>query len=152
MASINIDKVVCISLKSHNDSQLEAIGATYNISSEFLIKAKDVGCRKIWLHIGGGVVIAGLDTDNIEDIYFSKEYLPMTAKTRKAILALTPVKTPKMPSYAKNTQVEKVLESIDISELFEVELDVDTILDKINATGIDSLTKRELDFLNESSK
>lgn len=155
---INLKNVICISLKSHNEQQLDAIGATYNISHEYLVKAKNDGCKKVWLHIGGGVVIAGLDTEDMADVYFSPEYFPnLTTKLRKAVLAIKPVKTPKMPTWAKvanqpkvessNTEVQNEIKNIDISELLEVELDLDTILDKISATGMDSLTTKELEFL-----
>ena len=57
MATVDLKNVICISLKSHNETQLDAIGATYNISHEFLVKLKIEGCKKIWIHIGGGFVI-----------------------------------------------------------------------------------------------
>ncbi len=147
MKTLNLNKIFCVSLKSHNDSQLEAIAATYDVSFEFLVEAKSEGCKKIWLPIGGGVVIAGLDTDNIEDVYFSSEYLPMDSKTRKSILNIKPVKTPKMPSFAKSSKKQKT-DKVKV----EVVLDVDTILDKISAFGMSSITKKELDFLNSLSK
>lgn len=153
MATVNLNQVICISLKSHNESQLDAIGATYNIALDSLIKAKNDGCKRLWVHIGGGVVIAGLDTDNIEDVYFSPEYLPMTAKVRKSILAIKPVKTPKMPKSSK-VVIENVVDvNIDslLDEVFSV-LDIDSILDKISAKGMSSLTKKELEFLEKSSK
>ena len=147
MKTLNLNKIFCVSLKSHNDSQLEAIAATYDVSFEFLVEAKSEGCKKIWLPIGGGVVIAGLDTDNIEDVYFSSEYLPMDSKTRKSILNIKPVKTPKMPSFVKSSKKQKT-DKVKV----EVVLDVDTILDKISAFGMSSITKKELDFLNSLSK
>lgn len=152
MATVNLKNVVCISLKSHNESQLDAIGATYNISHEFLVKAKIEGCKKLWIHIGGGVVIAGLDTDNIEDVYFSAEYLPMTAKVRKAILAIKPVKTPKMPAFVKANKVADVEVTTKKVKKVKVELTLDGVLDKISACGMASLTKEELEFLKECSK
>jgi hypothetical protein len=156
---INLKNVVCISLKSHNEEQLDAIGATYNISLESLCEMKNKGCKKIWLHIGGGIVIAGLDTDNAEDVYFSPEYLPMTAKMRKAVLAIKPVKTPKMPTWVKLAnqskpepikEVKNEIKSNVIEQ--EQELDLDTILDKISNTGMQSLTESEKNFLINISK
>lgn len=156
MTTVNLNKVICVSLKSHNEAQLDAIGATYNLSLDSLLKAKNDGCKKMWIHIGGGVVIAGLDTDNIDDVYFSPEYLPMTAKVRKAILAIKAVKTPKMPTKAKAKVDEVEVDNlIDITNLIEEafsNLDIDAILDKISATGVASLTKKELEFLENSSK
>jgi len=156
MATLNLNKVICVSLKSHNESQLDAIGATYNISLDSLMKAKNDGCKKLWVHIGGGIVIAGLDTDNIDDVYFSPEYLPMTAKVRKAILAIKPVKTPKMPTKTKvkvdNVDVDNFVDITSLIDEAFSNLDVDAILDKISAKGMNSLTKKELEFLKNSSK
>ncbi len=142
MSTINLKNVICISLKSHTENQLDAIGATYDIDHEFLCKMKNDGCKKLWIHIGGGYVIAGLDTDNIDDVYFSPQYHPvLTSKIRKAVLSIKPVKVPKMPSFAKVKVEKKQVEKV------KVELTVDGVLDKISAFGMDSLTKEELNFL-----
>ena len=152
MKNLDITKVICISLKSHNDSQLQAVAATYNISFEDLMKLKTDGVYKIWIPIGGGVVIAGLDTTNVDDVYFSPEYLPMTSKVRKQILAIQPVKTPKMPKGVQVvSKVNKVKTEKEVSKS-QVVLEVDVILDKISAFGMSSLLKEELDFLNGYGK
>jgi hypothetical protein len=56
-----------------------------------------------------------------------------------------------------DTKVDNTVEvsNVFIEDLiaeFDVVLDVDTILEKISATGMKSLTKAELDFLNSLSK
>jgi hypothetical protein len=58
---------------------------------------------------------------------------------------------------AVDTKVDNTVEvsNVFIEDLiaeFDVVLDVDTILEKISATGMKSLTKAELDFLNSLSK
>ena len=63
-----------------------------------------------------------------------------------------------MPKATKvvDTKVDNIVVSnVFIEDLiaeFDVVLDVDTILEKISATGMKSLTKAELDFLNSLSK
>ena len=64
-----------------------------------------------------------------------------------------------MPKETKvvDTKVDNTVEvsNVTIDDLiaeFDVVLDVDTILEKISATGMKSLTKAELDFLNSLSK
>lgn len=152
MKKVDLSKVICISLKSHNESQLNAIGYTYNISLQDLMDLKIKGVNKIWIHINGGIVIAGLDTTNEKDIYFSPEYCPMTSKLTKQILSIKPVKTPKIKkpqntqTKIENTKVEKLTENTTKKTNVE-ELSVDSILDKISANGIKSLTERELSFL-----
>lgn len=147
MKSIDLKKVVCVSLKSHNESQLNAIAFTYDLSLVDLLDLKDKGVKKIWIHSGGGIVIAGLDTTNNDDIYFSPEYLPMTSKTRKQILSILPVKTPKI-SNKKTGSIKEQTKSSNFDNLeFSDKLDVDTILDKISSSGMNSLTEREIDYL-----
>ena len=139
---IDISKIICINLKSHNEDQIQSIAMYYNISYEFLLEIKGDGIRKIWLPIGGGYNVAMLDTKNIEDVYFFPHYLPMTARTRKAILSIEPVKTPK--------KIKNVTKNIDINPIVVVKstpLTLDFVLDKINAKGLKSLTKDELEFL-----
>ena len=153
--NVNINNLICISLKSHNDKQILAIAATYDIDYNALINLKSEGCQKIWIHKGAGFIVAGLDSSNIEDVYFSPNYLPMTAKVRNSVLKVTPVKTPKMPK-APRVVENKVENNVEVSNVtiddliaeFDVVLDVDTILDKITKKGMKSLTKVELDFLN----
>lgn len=152
MKNLDISKIICISLKSHNEKQLLAVAATYNISFEDLLKFKKDGVYKIWIPVGGGVVVAGLDTSNIDDVYFSPEYLPMTSKVRKQILAIRPVNTPKMPKDTKIQINSNELKSETLKDKQNVVLDVDVILDKISASGISSLLKEELDFLNKFGK
>lgn len=146
--NVNIDKVICISLRSHNKSQLDSIGETYDISLDCLLQAKEAGCKKLWIHVGGGIVIAAVDTDNIDDIYFSPQYLPMTSKLRKSILSLKPVKTPKVTK----SKLESFVTVDELLEDLDFELNVDDILDKINLKGMSSLSQKELEFLKGLSK
>jgi uncharacterized membrane protein YgaE (UPF0421/DUF939 family) len=50
----------------------------------------------------------------------------------------------------KNTEVEqtKVVSEVKSKTKKQVSLEIDTILDKINESGIDSLTKEEKEFLD----
>ena len=68
---------------------------------------------------------------------------------------IQPIKTPKMPKAPRvvETKVDNNFEvsNVFIEDLiadFDVVLDVDTILEKITNKGMKSLTKVELDFLN----
>jgi hypothetical protein len=86
-------------------------------------------------------------------------FCPITKREKDTLLKITPIKTPKMPKATKvvDTKVDNTVEvsNVNIDDLiaeFDVVLDVDTILEKISATGMKSLTKAELDFLNDLSK
>ena len=154
----DINKVICISLKSHNDQQLKAISEVYKLDFDGLLKIKECS-SKIWVEAGGEYVIAfsvksGDGTPEISD-----KFCPITKREKDALLKIAPIKTPKMPKATRvvDTKVDNTVEisNVTIDDLiaeFDVVLDVDTILEKISATGMKSLTKVELDFLNSLSK
>jgi len=152
----DINKVICISLKSHNDQQLKAISEVYKLDFNALLTIKDCS-SKIWVEAGGDYVIAFVSSTG--DTTVNTMFCPITKKEKDALLKITPIKTPKMPKATKvvDTKVDNTVEvsNVTIDDLiaeFDVVLDVDTILEKISATGMKSLTKSELDFLNDLSK
>ena len=153
----DINKVICISLKSHSDQQLKAISEVYKLDFNALIIVKDCS-SKIWVEAGGDWVIAGCDIVTNE-FSVCERFCPITKREKDSLLKIQPIKTPKMPKATKavDTKVDNTVEvsNVFIEDLiaeFDVVLDVDTILEKISATGMKSLTKAELDFLNSLSK
>jgi Trk K+ transport system NAD-binding subunit len=152
----DINKVICISLKSHNDQQLKAISEVYKLDFNALVTVKGTS-PKIWVEAGGDYVIAFVNS--VGDTTVNSIFCPITKREKDALLKITPIKTPKMPKATKvvDTKVDNTVEvsNVFIEDLiaeFDVVLDVDTILEKISATGMKSLTKAELDFLNSLSK
>jgi hypothetical protein len=154
----DINKVICISLKSHNDQQLKAISEVYKLDFNTLIDIKS-DLSKIWVEASGDYLIAFVANSGDGSPVIAKRYCPITKREKDALLKITPIKTPKMPKATKvaDTKVDNTVEisNVTIDDLiaeFDVVLDVDTILEKISATGMKSLTKAELDFLNSLSK
>jgi len=159
----DINKVICISLKSHNDKQLKAISEVYKLNFNALITIKDCS-SKIWVEAGGDYVIAFCVKSGDGTPEISDKFCPITKRERDALLKITPIKTPKMPKTTKvvdtkvvDTKADKNVEvsNVTIDDLIpdlDVVLDLDIILEKISATGMKSLTKSELDFLNNLSK
>jgi hypothetical protein len=152
----NINNVICISLKSHNEQQLKAISEVYKLDFDALLTIKD-SSSKIWVEAGGDYVIAFVNS--VGDTTVNTMFCPITKKEKDALLKVQPIKTPKMPKATRvvDTKVDNTVEisNVTIDDLiaeFDVVLDVDTILEKISATGMKSLTKAELDFLNDLSK
>lgn len=158
----DINKVICISLKSHNDQQLKAISEVYKLDFKTLVDVKS-DLSKIWIEQGGDYAIAFITNDN--DVpQIATRFCPITKREKDALLKIKPVKTPKMPKSTNDVDnTDNVSEStVELSDVsiddlingFDVEedLDVDKILDKISANGMSSLTKSELDFLNTMSK
>ena len=153
----NINKVICISLKSHNEQQLKAISEVYKLDFNTMVELKS-DASKIWVEAGGDYLIAFTTTDS-DTPQIATRFCPITKKEKDALYKIQPIKTPKMPKTTRvvETKVENNVEvsNVTIDDLiaeFDVVLDVDTILEKISATGMKSLTKAELDFLNSLSK
>jgi hypothetical protein len=149
----NINKVICISLKSHNEQQLKAISEVYKLDFNTMVELKS-DASKIWVEAGGDYLIAFTTTDS-DTPQIATRFCPITKKEKDALYKIQPIKTPKMPKTTRvvETKVENNVEvsNVTIDDLiaeFDVVLDVDTILDKITNKGMKSLTKAELDFLN----
>jgi hypothetical protein len=144
-------------MKSHNDKQLKAISEVYRIDFNALIRIKS-NASKVWVESDGDYIIAFTTIDS-DTPQVATRYCPITKKERDALLKIQPIKTPKIPKANKviNTKVDNTVEvsNVTIDDLipdFDIILDLDTILEKISATGMKSLTKTELEFLNNLSK
>lgn len=154
---ININKIVHLELrnkhgKKFSNTRIRFIADYLKIDGKFLIELSDK-YKNIWYASIDKTthLVYAIGADTCESPYsfqpFDVEYIDI--KDIKA------VEVPKTPTQTKK---EKVAKTNEISNIFiedligNVDLDVDTILDKISATGMVSLTKRELEFLNNLSK
>jgi hypothetical protein len=149
----NINKVICISLKSHNEQQLKAISEVYRLDFQGLVNSKGFS-SKIWAEIDGEYAIAYITNSGDGSVCINPKFCPMTKKQKDALLKIQPIKTPKMPKTQKVVVAEEV-ESVESTKVDvidnkypSVELTVDNVLDKISSYGINSLTKEELNFMN----
>lgn len=160
------DRVICISLKSHNQQQLFSIAEKYLISFEAICEMKNDGFTKIWVESGGRYVIACQHKSYPDDLIIKDNFNPLSKKDHDFLKQLRPVKVPKMPKnqIAKNNYKAFLNEGYDIKtpsmEKTKSEsvnrvtenLDLDSILDKIGQCGVNSLTKNEKLFLDNLSK
>ena len=159
------DRVICISLKSHNEQQLFSIAEKYALSFEVLVEMKADGFTKIWVESSGNFVIACIHKDYSDWFIVKDNFDPMSEQDSDFLKKIKQVKVPKMPKteLAKNNYKAFLNEGYNIKvesidrpirrkkKLIEV-LDLDAILDKINQSGIESLTANENEFLNNYSK
>ena len=130
----DINKVICINLNAHNEQQLKSISEVYKIDFESLIKLK-ITASKVWAESGGDWLIAFVNKcDDYNRVIIADKFCPITKREKESLLNIKPIKTPKMP---KNVNII---------------LDVDVILEKISASGIKSLSKEELNFLDNIPK
>jgi hypothetical protein len=155
MKSMNIDinKIVHLELrnkhgKKFSNTRLKFIAEFLSINSDFLVDLSDK-YDNIWF-INTGVTTMVFATCGVSS--YSFEPFSVGYDVVRDIKA---IEVPKTPPQTKKSKVVKTNEvgNVFIEDLIgDLDLDVDTILDKISATGMASLTKRELEFLNSLNK
>jgi len=149
---MNTKNIVCIELRTLNGKSLDRVAEANNISFESLDALKKEGVVKVWIDINttNRSYVAFLMKGE-KDITVKPAYCPISKREIKALANMTPF------VYKKTVKVDvKVDDVVEVSNVFiedlisdlDVVLDTDTILEKISATGMKSLTKAELDFLN----
>jgi hypothetical protein len=147
----NINKVICINLKSHNEQQLKAISEVYRLDFQALVDSKGLS-SKIWIETNGDYAIAFITNSGDGSVCINEKFCPITKKQKDALLKIKPIKTPKMPkkqkveSDVKSTKVDDI-----VSEYKSVELTIDNVLDKISQYGLNSLTVSEKKFLDDQN-
>jgi hypothetical protein len=146
---MNTKNIVCIELRTLNGKSLDRVAEANNISFESLDALKKEGVVKVWIDINttNRSYVAFLMKGE-KDITVKPAYCPISKREIKALTNMTPFVYKKV-----DVKVDDVVEvsNVFIEDLisdFDVVLDTDTILEKISATGMKSLTKAELDFLN----
>jgi SpoVK/Ycf46/Vps4 family AAA+-type ATPase len=159
--SFNINKVICISLKSHNEQQLKAISEVYKLDFNGLLKIKECS-SKIWVEAGGDYVIAfsvksGDGTPEISD-----KFCPITKREKDALLKITPIKTPKIPkaisfvetgNHLSELSTKQDEQKVDKPKLVKptnlINEDIVEELDKlIGLTAIKSAIKEQINYIN----
>ena len=155
--NIDINKIVHLELrnkhgKKFSNTRVRFIADYLKIDGDFLIDLSDK-YKNIWYASIDKTthLVYAIGADACESPYsfqpFNVEY--------SDVKDIKSVEVPKTPTQTKKT---KVVKTNELSEIFiedligNVDLDVDDILDKISDTGMASLTKRELEFLNSLSK
>lgn len=104
MGKIDLNKIICINLKSVNAQQLFAICETYRFGFETLYDDKKTGTHMIWL-AEGGLVVASVEECSFRpgQVVFQLNAaafqlnMALTKKELDRLKKIKPVKTPKMP-------------------------------------------------------
>lgn len=148
------DKVVCISLKSHSDEHLSAICDNLSLSFESISALKSEGIFKIWIEKNGEYLISFTTLKEPDYMNICENYsefadnLTMICFLKKIV----PVPTPKIKKKRDDSRVSTDLKSSVAVDKDRIILEVDTILEKIFKYGIQSISKKEKDFLDSRSK
>ena len=152
---MNWSNIICIEIKKYNDQQLDVICEQLNLQPGILKEFKESGSTRLYWEKDKPYVIGGLKREDLREkfskplykgLYLNVNYSHLTQKEKDKLLKIQPTdfktkKSVKSKSETKLTQKNS-------TEVFEV----DSILDKISALGITSLTKNEKKFLDDLSK
>jgi hypothetical protein len=152
---MDLKKIICIDLAKLSDKKLRIINDYIGLIPDYLIKTKKSGVKKIWLQPGNSRVfkmeLSNKAAEN--NLSYNKNIIGnMSINESKKLNRIKPndfsflFQTENSKSKNVDTDIDTLLERI-----IEPNLHVDKILDKISISGIGSLTKGELEFLNKYS-
>lgn len=163
MMSFDIDKLIRIDLKSFNEQEIFIIARFYELNFENIMKLKNDSFEQLYIQTTDGVVIA-----YIKDVFTIIDKYRVDKKTFKKLKSIKVCEIPTLineydvlENYLyylekgyniKTPSLDKKIEELRNKNSEKVVLDVDTILDKINESGVESLSKQEKDFLDKISK
>jgi hypothetical protein len=153
MENLNWDEIICIDLRSYNDESLALIEEFFGIANSGFIDNKKIGINKIYFIPNGGEAIAyevkkGYENKIDGDWYKGiSTTIPLSRRELKKLSEIKPLDFYKLRKELNKAAI-KDIEKIELVSETEVELELDTILEKISKSGITSLTKVEKDFLD----
>ena len=164
---LHLSKVACIKLRSNagnylNDSQILFLCYGCGINYFFIKKMLDKGYQMIWFEIEfydsiEPKLIAWKKNDSM---FFESKYNKIPEVLKAQISIIESYKIPKrdidinksLPADFISRVLNGYVEPEVIDHQSDVKLDMDSILDKINKSGIESLLKAEKRFLKNLSK
>ena len=153
MENLNWNEIVCIDLRSYNDESLAMIEEFFGIANSGFIDNKKIGINKIYFIPNGGEAIGyevkkGFENKIDGDWYKGiSTTIPLSRRELKKLSEIKPLDFYKLRKELNKAAI-KDIEKIELVSETEVELELDTILEKISKSGITSLTKIEKDFLD----
>lgn len=151
---MNWSNIICIEIKKYNNQQLDVICEQLNLQPGILKEFKESGSTRLYWEKDKPYVIGGLKREDLREkfskplykgLYLNVNYSHLTQKEKDKLLKIQPTdfKTKNVKSKSETKLSQK-----NSAEVFEL----DSILDKISALGITSLTKNEKKFLDDLSK
>jgi len=163
---INLNKVICVDLMKWNDQLINEFADYFGLNGEALCNNKKDGVKKYYISTeiedlntgfyGGHNVVAMEFTDKPKvntgghvTKHNLKLNVPFTTREIKKLREIEPFDFVK---FRKRKNIEasekRKLKKLEEQKSIEVNLDIDSILDKISKYGINSLSKQEKDFLD----
>lgn len=118
--------VICIDLTKFNNEKLVELAKNLDIDVEAVLHNKKVGFVKLFIYQESNRIIAFTTKNDKNNIQFTTYF-------KELLSSIEPIQLPK-------------------KQKGSIEMDIDTILDKISKYGMESLTINERKFLDDSSK
>jgi hypothetical protein len=166
MAVFDISKVIRIDLSSCSIQEIFIIARFYELNFENMLNLKNDNFKQLYIQTTDGSVIA-----YVKDTFNMIKQYRVNKKTFKKLKSIKFCEVPNLKNeydilenylYYIEQGYDMRIKSLDkkIEELRnkskkvvkEVVLDLDTILDKINESGLSSITEEEREFLDKISK
>jgi hypothetical protein len=154
MKSPNLDNVIHLELRNKHghkltNKKLQSISDSLEIDFEQLLMFNDT-YQKVWfMKDGSRMEVICVIYDGGDKLWFFSNYEGVSSDS---ILSIKPTEVVNKPREIKVLpKIPTILEVKPKKTRPEV-LDLDAILDKINESGMDSLTVGELEYLNGLSK
>jgi hypothetical protein len=156
---INLMNVKCLKLKSNSgrvlkDNQLQYIANEHHLPMEFLLNMRSENFSKIFFEISFQsnyieIKLIGYESNNTFHLLEKYKKIPEILKAQISIIETIPIpKETVNPNYLNKKKDKTEKKSINEDKKL---LDLDDVLDKIQEKGIESLSKKELEFLNSFS-
>ncbi len=141
--TINLKNIVCLDLRTVNLSNIDRVSTMVNTHPNQILKLKEIEVVKIWIDVTSEYFVAYQPKGG--DVVVKPAYCPVSKREIKKLITMTPISVKKV-----KTDNKKALESVTTQKVDSTSVvifDVDTILDKISASGMNSLSQEELEFL-----
>jgi hypothetical protein len=134
----NFNNIKCIDLTVYTYDKLNEIGTGLKLAKPSLLgENKKIGIGKIWFDIDNSNAVIAYTVKGSEEILIADNFFD-------SLKSIKPV------TFVVQDKPKPVVENKVEVEDIKIELDIDTILDKIGQYGIDSITKEEKKFLDNN--
>ena len=153
MKSPNLDNVIHLELRNKHghkltNKKLQSISNSLEIDFDQLQMFNDT-YQKVWfMKVGSRMEVICVIYDGGDKLWFFSDYESLSPDR---ILSIKPIEVINKPKEIK--VIPKIPTILEVKPKGRPEvLEMDAILDKINESGMDSLTLKELDYLKSLSK
>jgi hypothetical protein len=158
---MNTKNIICVDLRKFNYEQLTKVSEFIGILDGSLQSAKKEGFIKSFFDTEKRSFIGVIHKDinrcsrSYKGLLLTEEYTSLSKKEKDILIKMdgTKIELKKStPQKEVDSKPEKESDKVVLVSDLEEILDIDLILEKIHSCGINSLTKKEKEYLDNESK